>query len=48
MEYGYIKTATASFDIQVAGVSANVENMLRLMEQARQQQVELQIGRAHV
>lgn len=41
MEYGYIKTATASFDIQVAGVSANVENMLRLMEQARQQQVEL-------
>lgn len=41
MEYGYIKTATASFDIQVAGVSANVENMLRLMEQARRQQVEL-------
>lgn len=41
MEYGYIKTATASFDIQVAGVSANVENMLRLMGQAREQQVEL-------
>ena len=41
MEYGYIKTATASFDIQVAGVSANVESMLRLMEQAKEQQVEL-------
>ncbi|MDE7223447.1 MAG: NAD(+) synthase [Acetatifactor sp.] len=41
MEYGYIKTATASFDIQVAGVSANVDNMLRLMKQAREQQVEL-------
>lgn len=41
MEYGYIKTATASFDIQVAGVSANVESMLRLMKQAQEQQVEL-------
>ena len=41
MEYGYIKTATATFDIQVAGVSANVESMLRLMEQAREQKVEL-------
>ncbi len=41
MEYGYIKTATASFDIQVACVSANVENMLRLMQQAREKQVEL-------
>lgn len=41
MEYGYIKTATASFDIQVACVSANVENMLRLMRQARERQVEL-------
>lgn len=41
MEYGYIKVATASFDIQVAGVSANVENMIRLIRQAREQQVEL-------
>ncbi len=41
MEYGYIKTATASFDIQVAGVGANVESMIRLMKQAREQQVEL-------
>ena len=41
MEYGYIKTATASFDVQVACVSANVESMLRLMRQARERQVEL-------
>ncbi len=41
MEYGYIKAATASFDIQVAGVDANVESMIRLMKQAREQRVEL-------
>ena len=41
MEYGYIKVATASFDVQVAGVSANVKNMIRLVQQAREQQVEL-------
>ena len=41
MEYGYIKTATATFDIQVGGVSANVEKMTGLMAQAREQQVEL-------
>lgn len=41
MEYGYIKTATASFDIQVAGVGANVESMIRLMKRAGEQKVEL-------
>ncbi len=41
MEYGYIKAATAFFDIQVAGISTNVENMIRLIRQAGEQQVEL-------
>ncbi len=41
MEYGYIKTATATFDIQVGCVTANVEKMKGLMGQARERQVEL-------
>lgn len=41
MEYGYIKVATASFDIRVAGVSANVESIIRMVRQAGEQQVEL-------
>lgn len=41
MEYGYIKAATATFDVQVAGVDANVERMTELIGKAREQQVEL-------